>query len=90
MKTKSIYTKKLGNSVARHAHSAKIKKLHVISGDSNWRVVADGSVRALRTFNTVELAVDFAKNIALKEIGEVVIHEGSGKIKNRISYSSVN
>jgi len=89
MKSRSIYTKQLGKSVARQAKSSNTMKYHVISGDSNWRVVSDGSVKALRTFSIVEQAIDFAKNMASKNTVEIVVHEGSGKIKDRISYSLV-
>jgi hypothetical protein len=37
----------------------------------------------------VEKAIDFAKNIASAKTGEVVVHEGNGKIKSRITYSLV-
>ncbi|HQW45502.1 MAG: DUF2188 domain-containing protein [Bacteroidetes bacterium] len=89
MKGKLIYTKQLGKSVALQAQSAKMGKLHVIAGDSNWKVVSEGSVKALRVFSTVEKAIDFAKNIASAKTGEVVVHEGNGKIKSRITYSLV-
>ena len=65
MKGKLIYTKQLGKSVALQAQSAKMGKLHVIAGDSNWKVVSEGSVKALRVFSTVEKAIDFAKNVTL-------------------------
>ncbi len=89
MKGKLIYTKQLGKSVALQAQSAKMGKLHVIAGDSNWKVVSEGSVKALRVFSTVEKAIDVAKNIASAKTGEVVVHEGNGNIKSRITYSLV-
>ncbi|WP_427872342.1 DUF2188 domain-containing protein [Flavobacterium sp. MMS24-S5] len=87
MKRKSIYTKKLGQSVASKAHSLGIAKYHVISIDSNWSVVSEGNVRATRSFRTVEQAVDFAKEKASEKTGEVVVHANTGQIKDRISYS---
>lgn len=87
MRGKSIYTKKLGKSVASMAQPIGVIKYHVISGDSNWRVVSEGSVKALRAFSTVEQAVDFAKDIAFQKTGEVVVHEESGNIKDRFSFS---
>ena len=87
MKNKSIYTKKLGKTVASLAQPIHVVKYHVISGDSNWRVVSEGSVKALRAFSTVEQAVDYAKGIAFQKTGEVVVHEESGNIKDRISFS---
>jgi hypothetical protein len=89
MKGKSLYTKKLSNIVASLAQPDKMVKYHVISGDSNWRVVSEGNVKALRAFSTVEQAVDYAKGKASKKTGEVVIHEDSGRIKDRISYKII-
>jgi hypothetical protein len=90
MKKKLTYTKRLGNSVARRALSSNLMKYHVISGDSSWRVVSDGRMKALRAFSTEEQAVDYAKDMAFKKTGEVVIHDGKGQIKNRISFGLVN
>ena len=87
MEGKSLYTKKLGKSVAAQAQPAEAMKFHVISGDKKWSVVSQGSVKAIRTFPTVEEAIDFAKDIASKKTGEVVVHEKTGQIKDRISYS---
>lgn len=88
MKRKIKYTKSLGKTVASLARPFDLYKYHVISGDSRWSVVLEGGVRALRTFSTVEEAVIFAKDKASENIGEVVIHEESGLIKNRISFVS--
>ena len=89
MSGKTFYTKKLGKSVAQSAHPSPIMKFHVIASQSKWKVVSEGSVKALKAFSTVEQAVDFAKDIALKKTGEVVIHEASGSIKHRITYKVV-
>jgi len=86
---KVIYTKSLGRSVASLARPINMVKYHVILGDSKWSVVLEGSVGALRAFSTVEQAVDFAKQAALERTGEVVIHEESGRIKDRISFVGV-
>ncbi len=90
MKSKLIYTKKLGKSVASQARPLDKVKYHVILGDSKWSVVLEGSVRALRAFTTVEQAVAYAKEKASEKTGEVVIHEKNGLVKDRISFSSNN
>lgn len=55
-------------------------------GDSKWSVVVKGRLRALRVFSTVDEAVAYAKEIATEKESEVVIHEESGRIRNRISF----
>lgn len=55
-------------------------------GDSKWSVVVEGRLRALRVFSTVDEAVAYAKEIATEKESEVVIHEESGRIRNRISF----
>ncbi len=90
MKTKSLYTKKLGKSVAEKAQSAGLAKYHVISGDSSWSVVSEGNVKASRSFGTVEQAVHYAKDIASQKTGEVVVHQETGQIKERFSFSHEN
>jgi hypothetical protein len=88
MKLKSIYTKKLGRLVASKAHSTSALKYHVISSNLKWSVVSEGSVKAFRTFLTVEQAIDFAKIKAFEKTGEVVVHENNGQIKDRFSYNN--
>lgn len=87
MSTKRFYTKKRGQSVASLAQQVEVVKFHVISGESNWRVVSEGHVKAIKAFSTIEQAVDFAKEIAEKKTGEVVVHEENGRIKDRIIYT---
>jgi len=87
MSRKVIYTKSRGETVASLARPVNIAKLHVILGESKWSVVIEGNTKALRTFLTVDQAINFAKDIAAKKTGEVVIHEENGLIKDRISFN---
>jgi hypothetical protein len=87
MKAKKFYTKKLGKSVSSFEMKGNVIKYHVISGDSNWRVVSDGNVKAIRAFSTMKKAVAFAKNIAERKTGEVVVHEENGRTKDRITFT---
>jgi hypothetical protein len=75
---RKFYTKKRGKSLASLAQQVEVAKFHVISGDSNWRVVSEGNVKAIKAFSTMEQAVTFAK---------VVVHEDSGQIKDRITFT---
>lgn len=86
MKKKIIYSRRLGREVASLAHPDVRVKFHVLSGISNWRVVMEGSVKALRTFSTEDQAVNFARERAFEKTGEVVVHGDSGIIRNRISF----
>lgn len=87
MIVKKFYTKKRGKSLVSLVQHVESAKFHVISGDSNWRVVSEGHVKAIRAFATLEQAIDFAKDIAEKKAGEVVVHEESGRIKNRLNFA---
>lgn len=87
MAKKSLYTKKLGDIVARHAQPSSIGRYHVISGEAQkWTVVSEGSIRPVKVFATQREAVKFAKDTASKITGEVIIHERTGQIKNKISF----
>lgn len=90
MNSKRFYTKKRGKSVASLAHQVEVVKYHVISSDSNWRVVSEGNVKAIKAFSSMEQAVDYARNIAEKKTGEVVVHEENGRIKDRITFAVAN
>ena len=86
-KTISIYTKALGKAVAQQAKGFN-RKYHVIPFKSGaWNVVAEGSIRAARTFDTKEAALTFAKsNAKTLGLGQVVVHGRDGRVSNRISY----
>ncbi len=88
MAKKSLYTKKLGAQVASRAQDVNAGRYHVISGESKkWTVVPAGSVRPVKSFSSQKDAVDFAKQTALKETGEVIVHAKTGKIRDTISYA---
>ncbi|MBU3677530.1 MAG: DUF2188 domain-containing protein [Chitinophagaceae bacterium] len=88
MKPKSIYTKKLAESLAAMATERKKNKYHIITGLGNWRVVPDGKLRARRIFKSEEEAIQFAIEIAKKHQGEVVVHTYQGYVKERFSFSA--
>lgn len=83
----SIYTKRLGKTVAQHAKGTA-GKYHVIPAQiDKWNVVAEGSVIPFKKFHTKSAAVTFAKQYASAvNFGEVVIHSLDGRILDRISY----
>ncbi|MEO6820199.1 MAG: DUF2188 domain-containing protein [Ginsengibacter sp.] len=88
MAKKSLYTKKLGDAVASNAQPARRGRYHVISGDAQkWTVVPEGSIRALKAFLTQEEAITYAKESAEKKTGEVIIHQRTGQVRDRISFA---
>jgi hypothetical protein len=60
---------------------------HVISrSDGAWSVRKTGEGRAARVFDIRSDAVAFARSIAKKKKGEIVIHGCDGRIRERDSY----
>jgi hypothetical protein len=85
---KSLYTRKLGRAVAKEARALSPRKYHVISGNAKkWTVVPGGRVHPVRIFATQKEAVQYASQTASKTRGEVIIHERTGQIKDRISFA---
>jgi len=83
---RGIYTKKLGAKLAFSAKPMNTRKYHVILGNGEkWTVVADGNTRATRIFETKLSAIEFARTIADKIDGEVIIHKETGEIEDRVS-----
>ncbi len=87
MPQKSLYTKKLGRAVARDASSNK-GRLHIISGDNNWKVVGEGKVRPSRIFSSQQDAIKYASSVARKKFGMIIVHSETGQIKEKLSFAS--
>ncbi len=87
--SKAIYTKKLGRSVADLARPRGTYKYYVMEENSKWSVVSEGSVKALKVFATSDLAIEFAKEKAIRDTVEVVVVTRYGQIKQRLSYKKV-
>lgn len=86
MSKKKFYTKTLGNKVAVSAKPMKSGKYHVIIGNrSTWNVVADGNTKATKAFPTRVGAIAFAKETAIRNEGQVIIHKETGEIEERLS-----
>ncbi|MEP7268769.1 MAG: DUF2188 domain-containing protein [Saprospiraceae bacterium] len=86
MTTGAIYTKKLGQSVAKRAKPVLPKNFHVIPlGLNKWAVVLDGASSSVKSFTEKNEALIFAKKSAKSKNGEVVIHNTSGKVIKRIT-----
>jgi len=89
MANKSIYTRKLGETVARNAKRTIKGKYHLIPLLSDkWAVVSNGRIRPIKSFTTQKQAVSFVKKFATpKFIIHVHIHGKDGRIKESMSYS---
>lgn len=88
MAKKSLYTRKLGRAVAKRAQPVTSGRYHVITGEAKkWTVVPEGSVYAEKVFSTQKDAVTYAKQSASKKTGEVIVHERTGQIRDRISFA---
>lgn len=65
---------------------SKANKHVVPSASGGWAVKNAGAVRATRTFETQQKAVDFARRVARQDSTELFIHRRDGTIKDRLSY----
>ena len=61
---------------------------HVIPNNSNWQVKRAGAERATKNFNRQQDAINFARNIAINQQSELVIHRRNGTIRNKNSYGN--
>ena len=59
---------------------------HVVPKDGGWAVRKQGAVKATKVFSTQNEAVQFARNVARKQSGELFIHKADGTIRERQSY----
>ena len=64
------------------------KRIHVVPDGDRWSVKRELGERASRVFDTQGEAEAFAKAMAKKEGGEVVIHGRDGKIRDSDSYGN--
>lgn len=56
--------------------------------DGNWQVLGEGNSRATSVTKTQREAISIARNIAINQKSEVVIHGVNGKIRNKNSYGN--
>jgi hypothetical protein len=87
MAKKTMYTKKLGDVVAKNAKSSSSGRYHVIQSSSSkkWGVVSEGSIKPVKAFEDKNQAVSFA--ISKATAVEVIVHGVDGRILNRVSFN---
>ena len=61
---------------------------HVIYDDGVWKIKGEGSERSSGNFDTQKEAVARAREIAINQKCEVVIHGRDGKIRDKDSYGN--
>lgn len=64
------------------------KEYHLTKNGSEWKVKEANAERAVRTFDTKNEALQFAKTLAQNQQAELVIHKENGKIQDKRSYGN--
>ena len=60
--------------------------VHVVPGDSGWRVEVEGQSRASGTHPTQDAAWDQARRLAQQNHSEALLHGRDGRIRERNTY----
>jgi len=66
----------------------KKKDIHVVPHPDGWATKKEGASRAGSLHNTQKEAIDRAKEQAIREKTEVVIHRKDGRIRDSDSYGN--
>ncbi|KAF5046568.1 hypothetical protein DSECCO2_469330 [anaerobic digester metagenome] len=64
------------------------KNQHVVPTSSGWGVLGENNSRITKNYNTQKEAIKKAREIAIKQQSEVLIHGKNGKIRDRNSYGN--
>jgi Uncharacterized protein conserved in bacteria (DUF2188) len=64
------------------------KNQHVVSRQGGWAVRGEGNERDTSRHRTQAEAIDSAREIAINQRSEVVIHRPDGRIRDRDSYGN--
>lgn len=64
------------------------KNQHVVPHNGDWAVRGEGNSRVTQIFDTQEQARIRAREIAIREQSEVVIHRPNGQIRDRDGYGN--
>lgn len=75
--------------MVREAIIAMKKNQHVTRReDGKWQVIGDGNSKATAIARTQADAIKIARNIAINQESEVVIHRPNGRIRDKNSYGN--
>ncbi len=61
---------------------------HVVLNNGQWQVKRENSSKATKNFDTQKDAISYARDIAINQHSEVVIHGRDGKIRDKDSYGN--
>lgn len=61
---------------------------HVIPNNGEWQVKREGSDKATKNFSRQIDAIDYARELAIKQQSELVIHRRNGQIRDKDSYGN--
>lgn len=64
------------------------KNQHVVPKSGQWAVKGEGNKSATKIVDTQKEAIQIARNIAINQQSEVVIHGRDGKIRDKDSYGN--
>ena len=64
------------------------RDIHVVRHESGWATRREGAERVGSTHTTQKEAIDAARDRAIKDRAEVVIHGRDGKIRDSDSYGN--
>lgn len=64
------------------------KRIHVVPHGSGWATRSEGASRVDGTHRTQAEATEAAREQAIRERGEVVIHRPDGRIRDSNSYGN--
>jgi len=64
------------------------KNQHVVPHGDNWAVKGAGNEKATKVVGTQKEAIEIAREIAINQHSEVVIHGVNGRIRDKDSYGN--
>lgn len=64
------------------------KNQHVVPHNGGWAVRGVGNQRVTSTHQTQRAAIESARDIAINQRSEVVIHRPNGQIRDKNSYGN--
>lgn len=64
------------------------KNQHVVPAEGEWGVRGEGNGRLTSIHDTQAEAIDAAREIAINQSSEVVIHRRDGRIRDKDSYGN--
>ena len=64
------------------------KNQHVVPHNGQWAVRGEGNLRVTKVCSTQKAAQNIAREIAIKQRSEAIIHRPDGRILDRDSYGN--